>query len=152
MTDKEFSEYCREVTDAYFAEEEEMKAGIHPSQVKERIEKWMKDHNVNGEITFLEWNMAPPDHVNVSINNNYYGSFDYMKNDFTFLENKGWCIFYTPWEDMTGKPRVIGRFKTTVEKDQKLKEIYSSPEKSGFLDEELMTIQIVNDYWYMLER
>lgn len=151
MTDQEFSDYCREVSAAYWAEEDEFKAGIHPSQVRERIEKWMKDNNEKGKITFLGWDKLPQNCVNVSVDDKFYGVFDYKENKFTILENKGWCIFYIPWDDMEGKPRVIGRFKTTEEKDQRLKEIYTNTE-SRFLDEELMTIQIVNDYWYMLER
>ena len=39
MTEEEFGSYCREVSVAYWAEEDEYAAGIHPEQVKERIEK-----------------------------------------------------------------------------------------------------------------
>ena len=32
------------------------------------------------------------------------------------IEEKGWTVTYIPWEDIEGKPRVAGRFKTTKEK------------------------------------
>ena len=48
-------EYCDEVSRYYWAEEDEMKMGIHPTQIKERIESWMSKNNVSGEITFLDW-------------------------------------------------------------------------------------------------
>ncbi len=150
MTDQEFSDYCREVSAAYWAEEAEFKAGIHPSQVRERIEKWLNDHNEKGKITFLAWDNLPLDHVKVSVDNKFYGLFDYKLNKFTILENKGWCIIYVPWEDLEGKPRVIGRFKTTEEKNKKLEEIYEPG--NGWLEEELQTVSVINDYNYTLER
>lgn len=33
------------------------------------------------------------------------------------MENKGFTLVYFPWEDMEGKPRVAGRYKTEKEKD-----------------------------------
>ena len=32
------------------------------------------------------------------------------------IEEKWWTVTYIPWEDIEGKPRVAGRFKTTKEK------------------------------------
>ena len=63
-------------------------------------------------------------------------------------EDKGWTIWYYPWDDDNGKPRVAGRFKTDEEKDKFLAEI-NKPD-SGWLREELNTISIENDYWFML--
>ena len=65
-------------------------------------------------------------------------------------EEKGWTITYIPWEDMEGKPRVEGRFKTTKEKDEFLEKIHKP--NSGWLDEEFATLGIINDYNYMLSR
>lgn len=65
-------------------------------------------------------------------------------------EEKGWTVTYIPWEDMEGKPRVAGRFKTTREKDEFLEKIHKYG--SGWTDEELSMIGIVNDYNYMLPR
>lgn len=62
------------------------------------------------------------------------------------MEEKGWTITYFPWE--TGKETVIGRFKTTKEKDDFLEKIYQP--NSGWLDEELMSIGIINDFNYMI--
>lgn len=66
------------------------------------------------------------------------------------MEN-GYTVFFIPWEDLAGKPRVLGRFKTKEEKDNYLEKIYNV-EESGFTDEELQTISVVNDYNYMIER
>ena len=38
-TDEEWDEYIKEVNAAYWAEEEEMKLGIHPSQTDRRAEE-----------------------------------------------------------------------------------------------------------------
>ena len=51
---------------------------------------------------------------------------------------------------MEGKPRVVGRFETTKEKDEFLEKIYKSD--SGWMEEELMTLGIHNDYNYVLPR
>ena len=72
--------------------------------------------------------------------------FDIVDN----AEEKGWTITYYPWEDMEGKPRVVGRFKTTKEKDEFLEKIYKPD--SGWMEEELMTLGIHNDYNYVLPR
>lgn len=45
------------------------------------------------------------------------------------MSDNGYTIIFYPWEDMSGKPRVAGRFKTEKEKNDFLDEIYS--EKSG---------------------
>lgn len=66
------------------------------------------------------------------------------------MEEKGWTITYIPWEDMEGKPRVAGRFKTTKEKDDFLKSLYERG--NGWMEEELATLGIINDYNYMLPR
>lgn len=64
------------------------------------------------------------------------------------MENKekGWTITFYQWDDM--QLRVAGRFKTTKEKDDFLDEIYQSD--SGWLEEELSSISVINDYWYAL--
>ena len=61
---------------------------------------------------------------------------------------KGWTIVFYPWDDMEGKPRVAGRFKTTEEKNKFLDKIYSKD--SGWMEEELSTISAINDYNYSL--
>ena len=66
------------------------------------------------------------------------------------IEEKGWTVTYIPWEDIEGKPRVAGRFKTTKEKNEFLGNIYKPD--SGWLNEELGTIIVINDYNYMLPR
>lgn len=66
------------------------------------------------------------------------------------MENKGYTVTFVPWEDMMGRERVIGRFKTEEEKDEFLKEIHSND--SGWLPEELATVCVINDYNYTLSR
>lgn len=63
-------------------------------------------------------------------------------------DEKGWTITYLPWDDMECKERVAGRFKTTKEKDEFLEKIYKPD--SGWMEEELATISIHNDYNYIL--
>lgn len=61
---------------------------------------------------------------------------------------KGWTIVFYPWDDLLGKPRVAGRFKTAKEKDDFLNDIYKPD--SGWTNEELEMLSIINDYNYML--
>lgn len=44
-------EYVREVSTAYWEEEEEMKMGIHPLQILERVQHTLKESGCGGEIT-----------------------------------------------------------------------------------------------------
>lgn len=74
-------EYCDEVSRNYWAEEYEMKMGIHPTQIKERIESWMSKNNASGEITFLDWGYYGH-RVGVQIDKKFFGIFDYDKNIF----------------------------------------------------------------------
>lgn len=63
-------------------------------------------------------------------------------------QRKGWTIIFVPLDDMDGKPRVAGRFLVAEEKNEFLNEIYS--EGSGWTEGELATINIINNYGYML--
>lgn len=72
----------REYSDAYFAEEEEYKMGIHPTQVKDRIEQRLYERGVEyKEITFLDWN-CDGSRVKVSVDGKVLGIFNYEDNDF----------------------------------------------------------------------
>lgn len=55
---------------------------------------------------------------------------------------------YTRWDDC--KLCVAGRFKTTEEKDEFLSNIYKPD--SGWLEEELESLAVINDYKYILPR
>lgn len=83
MTDDDFSDYCKQISAAYWAEEDEFKMGIHPTQIKERIMTWFKNnnHHVEEKSVFLDWEYASP-HVGVKINGEYFGRFDYNENTF----------------------------------------------------------------------
>lgn len=75
-------DYIEMINNAYWAEEEEMKAGTHPSQVKERIKNCLSEKGVvYDEITFLNW-ITGEAKVKVSLDNKVYGIFDYMENCF----------------------------------------------------------------------
>ncbi len=70
------------INNAYWAEEEEMKLGIHPSQVKERIEHCLEEMGQQyTEITYLNWNVNGS-RVKVSLDNKFYGIFNYIENVF----------------------------------------------------------------------
>ena len=43
-------EYCREVSSVYFEEEEEMRLGIHPSQILDSVENELCKRNINAGI------------------------------------------------------------------------------------------------------
>ena len=77
-------EYCKEVSILCLIEEEETKIGIHPTQIKERIESWMYKNNIHGDITFLDWDYNGH-RVGVQINNRFFGIFDYDENIFEYV-------------------------------------------------------------------
>lgn len=63
--------------------------------------------------------------------------------------DKGYTIVYVPWDDLDGKTRVLGRYETEEEKDIALSEIYE--DGSGWLEEELQMVTVINDYNHRLE-
>lgn len=74
-------DYCREISEAYWIEEDEMKMGIHPLQIKERVLSVLKRNN----ITFSEymqnfWPSGP--RVEIILDGKFYGIFDYDSNEF----------------------------------------------------------------------
>ena len=85
-------DYCKEAAAAYFAEEEEMKLGIHPTQIKDRIKDWFyKNDDGNVDITRLdEWTDST---VKVYIrrtgmlDGKIFGIFNYINNEFDSIED-----------------------------------------------------------------
>ena len=75
-------DYIKEVNAAYWAEEEEMKAGVHPSQIIERAQKVLDEYGNKGKITFMDYNGFSGTRVGVSVNNSFYGVFDHIENAF----------------------------------------------------------------------
>lgn len=63
---------------------------------------------------------------------------------------KGWTIVFTPWEDVEGREHVAKRCRTDKEKDDYLNKIHQHG--TGWLEEELNSLRVINDYNYMLER
>lgn len=74
--------YIKEVNTNYWAEEEEMKAGVHPSQIIERVQKALLESGNKGKITFMDYNGFSGTRVGVSLDDNFYAVFDYIENEF----------------------------------------------------------------------
>ena len=75
-------DYYEETSRYYWEEIAEMKLGIHPSQVSERIKDYLHANNIKfNDITFLDWNVEGQ-RVKVSLDGEYYGIFNYDKNIF----------------------------------------------------------------------
>ena len=74
--------YIKEINANYWEEENEMKAGVHPSQIIERVEKELIKSGNKGKITFMDYNGFSGTRVGVSVNNSFYGVFDYIENAF----------------------------------------------------------------------
>lgn len=66
------------------------------------------------------------------------------------IKEKGYTVVYIPWEDLDGKFKVAGRFKTKKEKDEFIDDIHKP--NSGWLNEELSSIIVIKDYNYKLPR
>ena len=78
-------DYIRDVNSYYWEEEKEMELGIHPTQVKERIEKLLKDLKVDyGKITFLDWDKRYGPIVDVYLDGKFYAPFNYELNFFVY--------------------------------------------------------------------
>ncbi len=53
-------DYVREVLEAARAEEEEMKASIHPSQIIPKIKKYLKENNIKYSDIVFDWKIPGP--------------------------------------------------------------------------------------------
>ena len=75
-------EDIRELNAMYWAEEEELKAGIHPTQIIERVEKQLEKDNIKyTKITFMNYHENCWK-VDVSLDGEFYKTFDYDLNVF----------------------------------------------------------------------
>lgn len=75
-------DYIKEVNANYWAEEEEMKAGVHPSQIIERVQKVLDKTGVKKKVTFMDYSGFSGTRVGVSVDGSFYGVFDYIDNVF----------------------------------------------------------------------
>ena len=75
-------DYIKEVNANYWAEKEEMKAGVHPSQIIERVQKVLNESGIKKKITFMDYDGFSGARVGVSVDGNFYGVFDYIDNVF----------------------------------------------------------------------
>lgn len=62
------------------------------------------------------------------------------------MEEKGYTVTFIRWDDC--KEWVAGRFKTRKEKDDFLNKIHKPD--SGWTNDELATVSVINDYDYVL--
>ena len=75
-------EFMRDLSLSYWAEEEEMKAGIHPTQIIERMNVELRKMNINPDnIGRLDYNVYPMVEVHYK-NGDLLGTFDYQRNVF----------------------------------------------------------------------
>ena len=75
-------DYIREVNSAYLAEEEELMAGTHPSQIIPRIEKVLSEMGLDKNlVTMYDW-IIPGPRVAVNYYTNLLGIFNYETNEF----------------------------------------------------------------------
>lgn len=75
-------DYIKEVNANYWVEEEEMKTGVHPSQIIERIQKVLDKSGVKKKITFMDYSGFSGTRVGVFVDKEFYGVFDYIENVF----------------------------------------------------------------------
>ena len=67
--------------DMYFAEEEEMKAGIHPSQIVPKMLETLRKNHISENYLFLDWEKhAMRNIVVIHYKNNRYVWYDYKGN------------------------------------------------------------------------
>lgn len=74
-------DYIKEVSAAYWEEENEMRCGNHPSQILERVQNELDKNKIVGEITFMDYGIQDT-RVQVHVNDSYYGTFNYIDNIF----------------------------------------------------------------------
>ena len=77
-------DYLKAISEEYWQEEEEFKLGIHPTQVKERIEQILKQNSIKyDKITYMRWLSNNKDvEIYLDGNSKAYGIFDYYANEF----------------------------------------------------------------------
>ena len=75
-------DYIEEVNANYWAEEAEMKEGVHPSQIIERVQNVLDESGIKKKITFMDYAGFSGTRVGVSVDGNFYGVFDYIENVF----------------------------------------------------------------------
>lgn len=77
-------EYLRDASQYYWVEEDEMKLGIHPSQILKRVQNSLNKLNIAyKEITYMDYRQSTL--VDIYLDNKLYKTYDYTKN--TFVES-----------------------------------------------------------------
>ena len=81
-------EYCREVSNVYFEEEEEMRLGIHPSQILDSVNEELCKRNIKGEVTFMNYSNYKGHRVGVSLNGEFFGVYNYDEDVFESMPSE----------------------------------------------------------------
>lgn len=92
-------DYIKEVSAAYWAEEDEMKMGIHPLQIKERVESSLKKNNVKFNNYEQRFELQGP-RVEIILDGKFYGIFDYEINEFESTPDSRLTEFINNQEDL----------------------------------------------------
>ena len=79
-------DYIREINTAYWTEEDETKMGIHPTQIREKVELNLKNNNVKFNKYEQRFNLQGP-RIEVILDGDFYGIFDYELNEFESAED-----------------------------------------------------------------
>ena len=82
-------EYIKEVNKNYWTEEDEMRCGVHPLQIMAKVQIALNDSGIKGKITSMDYISFSGERVGVYVNGNFYGVFNYDKDEFeSITENK----------------------------------------------------------------
>ena len=81
-------EYCREVSNAYFEEEKEMRLVIHPSQILDRVKEELCKRNIKGEVTFTDYVNYTGHKVGVLLNGEFFGVYNYAEDVFESMRSE----------------------------------------------------------------
>lgn len=92
-------DYIREINAAYWIEEDEMKMGIHPLQIKERVESSLKKNDVTFNDYEQRFELSGP-RVEIILDGKFYGIFDYEINEFESTPDSRFTEFINNQEDL----------------------------------------------------
>lgn len=117
-------------------------------------EERCKEENVRPVLYWVDDSVANflTEQLEIDRHKPYMGGLDDYLNDLHVIDGteaeRGWTVTYMNWDDPEGEERVVGRFKTTKEKDKFLEKIHRPG--SGWVEEELQSLTFIHDYNYML--
>lgn len=93
------NDYIKEVNAAYWAEEDEMKMGIHPLQIKERAVSSLKKNGIKFSKYEQRFDLQGP-RIEVILDDKFYGIFDYESNEFESTPDSRLTEFINNQQDL----------------------------------------------------